>query len=152
MKFTIRKAELAHCTAIAEFNISMAMETEGRRLDRDTIQAGVRNLMSGPEYGFYLITEFDKEIVASLLITYEWSDWRDGLFWWIQSVYVKPDFRRQGIYRKFYSYVKKMAANDPKVRGFRLYVDTNNLTARKTYENLGMQEAHYAMYEELSSN
>jgi ribosomal protein S18 acetylase RimI-like enzyme len=83
------------------------------------------------------------------MITYEWSDWRDGLFWWVQSVYVKPEHRRRGVYTVLYEFVKALAAADPSVRGFRLYVERENAAAQRTYERLGMSESHYKMYEEL---
>lgn len=145
---TVRKANSNEARDIAEFNIAMAWETEEKKLNKEIIYAGVKSLMDKPEYGFYIVAESDGATVASLMITKEWSDWRNGLFWWIQSVYVKPDFRRQGIYRKMYQTVIKMAANQPDVCGCRLYVEKENIPAQKTYEALGMSETHYKMYEE----
>jgi ribosomal protein S18 acetylase RimI-like enzyme len=144
---TVRKANSSEASDIAEFNIAMAWETEEKKLSKETIYSGVKSLMDKPEYGFYIVAESDGETVASLMITKEWSDWRNGVFWWIQSVYVKPDFRRQGIYRKMYQTVLKMAENQPDVCGCRLYVEKENITAQKTYEALGMSETHYKMYE-----
>lgn len=148
---TVRNATQSDAVSIAQFNISMALETEEKMLDKKTISEGVKSLLENPEYGFYIVAENGEEIVASLMITKEWSDWRNGLFWWIQSVYVKPDYRRQGIYRKMYESVLGLAKNHPEVCGCRLYVEKGNLTAQKTYEALGMTETHYKMYEEVFS-
>lgn len=146
---TVRKASEDDVTSISQFNIQMAWETERKELDKQTITAGVRSLFHKPEYGFYMVAETGNEIVATLMITHEWSDWRNGLFWWIQSVYVKPDYRRQGIYRSMYDAVLKLAKNHPEVCGCRLYVEKENITAQKTYKALGMSETHYKMYEEI---
>jgi ribosomal protein S18 acetylase RimI-like enzyme len=118
----------------------------------ETLTAGVRNLLRNDQYGFYVVAEAAdsagrKEVVGSLMVTYEWSDWRDAVFWWIQSVYVAPESRRRGIYRRLYEFVKDLAAQQ-NVCGFRLYVERENVAAQRTYERLGMTEAHYKMYEE----
>lgn len=146
---TVRKANGNDARDIAEFNLAMAWETEEKKLNEETIHAGVKSLMDKPEYGFYIVAESDGKTIASLMITKEWSDWRNGLFWWIQSVYVTPDFRRQGIYRKMYETILKLAADQPDVCGCRLYVEKENIPAQKTYEALGMSETHYKMYEEM---
>jgi ribosomal protein S18 acetylase RimI-like enzyme len=146
---TVREASEADADIISQFNINMAWETEEKKLDREKISAGVESLFLKPEYGFYMVAESGDEIVASLMITYEWSDWRNGLFWWIQSVYVKPEYRRQGIYRSMYKAVLKLASNHSDVCGCRLYVEKENISAQKTYEALGMSESHYKMYEEM---
>jgi ribosomal protein S18 acetylase RimI-like enzyme len=115
------------------------------------LTAGIENLLRHKRHGFYLIAETSEaEAVGSLMITYEWSDWRNGLFWWIQSVYIAPQFRRRGIYRRLYEFVKELAAKQDGVRGFRLYVEKENRTAQRTYEQLGMSETHYLMFEELA--
>ena len=145
----IREAEMKDTDSIAEFNTLMALETEDKKLNRDTISMGVKNLVQKPEYGFYLVAELEGKIIASLMITYEWSDWRNGLIWWIQSVYVKKEFRRMGIYRAMYIRVKEMAMFDKNIRGFRLYVEKENETAMKTYKSLGMSESDYIVFEEL---
>ena len=134
---------------LADFNVSMARETESRELDRELVMAGVRSLVSAPVNGFYVIAEQSGEIVGSLMITTEWSDWRNGLFWWIQSVYVRPALRRQGIYTKLYEHVKTLAAEQGNVCGFRLYVEQHNAVARRAYEALGMEETPYRIYEEV---
>ncbi|HVF49442.1 MAG TPA: GNAT family N-acetyltransferase [Pyrinomonadaceae bacterium] len=152
-EINLRLADERDVRAIAEFNRAMARETEALELSFETLMAGVGNLLAQAQYGFYVIAEAvaenGTEAVGSLLVTYEWSDWRDGLFWWIQSVYVTPEFRRRGVYRRLYEFVKTLAARDPRVRGFRLYVERQNTLAQQTYERLGMSETHYLMYEEL---
>ena len=146
----IRIATLEDSEAVQAFNIAMALETEGKSLCPETISRGVRALIEDPSKGFYLVAERKDAIVGSLLVTKEWSDWRNGAFWWIQSVYVTSANRRQGIYRDMYRIVKQMAGADGNVCGFRLYVEKENRAAQQTYERLGMQETHYKMYEELT--
>ena len=137
--------------AIVEFNRRMAHETEGKELKVETLRPGVEGLIENSKYGFYVIAEdaANGKKAGGLLITYEWSDWRNGPIWWIQSVYVMPDYRRRGIYRKLYAYVKEIARREPNVRGFRLYVEKENTTAQRTYKSLGMEETHYLMFEEM---
>ena len=153
-EYTARLATRDDAAVIVEFNLAMARETESLELPPATLAAGVKNLFDNPQFGFYVVAETrgdagPVEIVGSLLITYEWSDWRDGLFWWVQSVYVKPEHRRRGVYTVLYDFVKTLAAEDPRVRGFRLYVERENAAAQKTYERLGMNASHYVMYEEI---
>ena len=145
----IRKALIADAETVTDFNSAMAFETEGKHLDDTTITSGVENLFKHPEYGFYIVAEAGNRIVGCLLITYEWSDWRNGLIWWIQSVYVHPDFRRQGIYRQMYTFIENLASFENNVRGFRLYVEKENISAQKTYKKLGMVETVYNIYEEM---
>lgn len=148
-KIIIRRALPADADTIAGFNCAMALETEGKQLDPETISAGVNALFDHPEYGFYIVAEADRRIVACLLITYEWSDWRNGLVWWIQSVYVHPDFRRRGIYRQMYSFIKNLAQKQNNIAGIRLYVEKDNTTAQQSYRRLGMSETAYRLYEEM---
>jgi ribosomal protein S18 acetylase RimI-like enzyme len=148
-KIKIRKAVSADAGSIAAFNIAMAWETEGKKLSTAKIEPGVRALFGKPEYGFYLVAEMEDAVVGCLMITYEWSDWRNGLFWWIQSVYVKPEFRRQGVYRTMFAYVKELAGREPEVCGCRLYVEQDNIIAQETYKRLGMEETHYKIFEEV---
>ena len=133
---------------LAEFNKAMALESEGYNLDFQTVLSGIKNLMFQTELGFYLIAETSEGIVGNLMITYEWTDWRDGLFWWIQSVYVVPEMRNRGVYKSLYQKVKELAAKDKRVKGFRLYVDKNNKRAIEVYKKLGMKESNYLLYEE----
>jgi ribosomal protein S18 acetylase RimI-like enzyme len=147
-KTKVRKAVPSDAGLIADFNIAMAWETEDKKLPPDKICPGVRALFSKPEYGFYVVAEIDGVVSGCLMITYEWSDWRNGVFWWIQSVYVKPEFRRQGIYRAMFAYVKELAGQDSGVCGCRLYVEHDNTVAQETYKKLGMKETHYRMLQE----
>ena len=141
--------------ALVAFNLAMARETEGRELDRETVKAGVTAVFQskdgGLDRGFYLVATSpggpDSKIVGGLLITYEWSDWRNGVIWWIQSVYVEPGWRRRGIYRRLYEAVKADALERGGVAGIRLYVEQGNSAAHATYESLGMNLARYDMYE-----
>ncbi|REL38957.1 N-acetyltransferase [Rhodohalobacter sp. SW132] len=149
-RISIRKATADDAESIAEFNIAMAMETEQKKLERDGIEPGVKALFDHPEYGFYLVAESGDEIIGSLMVTKEWSDWRNGLFWWIQSVYVIPEFRRRGVYRAMYEKVKQLADQAETVCGFRLYVEKENTVAQQTYLSLGMKETHYKMFEEIT--
>ncbi|HEX8652274.1 MAG TPA: N-acetyltransferase [Pyrinomonadaceae bacterium] len=156
--WNIRLADERDVHSLVEFNRAMARETEAKDLDVEVLTAGVEGLLGNPRHGFYVVAEQgglepDKRVVAaSLMVTFEWSDWRNGVFWWIQSVYVKPEFRRQGVYRALYQFVKSRAAAERGVRGFRLYVEKENHTAQQTYERLGMTETYYKMFEELMVN
>ncbi|MFH2008752.1 MAG: GNAT family N-acetyltransferase [bacterium] len=134
-------------SGLVEFNRAMALETEGLELPLETVTAGVCSLLQRPQNGFYVVAERAGELVGSLMITTEWSDWRNGDFWWIQSVYVRPEARRRGIYRRLYAFVKARAGEMGGVCGFRLYVEKENARAHATYEALGMREAVYKMYE-----
>ena len=147
----IRQALSQDAEELAEFNINMARETEGIELIPEVITTGVKRLIDSPHLGFYLVVELDNGIQASLMITTEWSDWRNGVFWWVQSVYVRPQYRRQGLYRELYARVKELAEQEPSVCGYRLYVERDNVGAQKTYESQGMVETDYKMYEELLS-
>ena len=143
----IRTTTLADAATISEFNRQMAMETENKRLAEEVVASGVKRLMERPEYGFYLVATNDDEVVGSCMITMEWTDWRDGLLWWIQSVYVKPDFRKQGVYTAMYRKIRELAALESDVHGFRLYVEKDNRVAQKAYEKLGMKVTDYLFYE-----
>jgi len=146
-KIKIRKATPRDVDTLAYFNTAIAWETESKRLDPDTITRGVENLLRRPELGFYLLAELEGQIAGALMITSEWSDWRNGLFWWIQSVYVRAEYRRQGVFRHLYEEVERQARKDKDVCGLRLYVEHNNHTAQRTYRSLGMEETNYRLYE-----
>ena len=147
--FTIRKATKQDAADIARFNIAMAMETENKELKKSEIEPGVKALFERPEFGFYMVAESEGKVIGTLMITKEWSDWRNGVFWWIQSVYVIPEFRRRGVYRSMYQKIKDLAAQNSDVCGFRLYVENENAIAQKAYLDLGMEETHYKMFEEM---
>ena len=143
----IRIAESKDAAALVKFNQAMALETEGKSLDAETLRGGVEAVFSDEKKGFYVVAELENEIVGGLMITYEWSDWRNRWFWWIQSVYIAPEQRKKGIYRKLYAFVSEKARVSGDVCGIRLYVERENAAARKVYETLGMDESHYLMFE-----
>lgn len=145
----IRRADRSDIDVLVKFNRAMAAETERLELLPEVIQAGVTALIENPQHGFYILAEIDREVVGSLMLTNEWSDWRNGMFWWIQSVYVQPDYRRRGVYRTMYQHVKQLAEQDGSVCGFRLYVEHENVPAQETYAALGMQKTPYRLFEEL---
>ncbi|NEQ53615.1 MAG: GNAT family N-acetyltransferase [Leptolyngbya sp. SIO3F4] len=148
---TIRQAQLNDAEEIAYFNQAMALETENKKLAPEVILAGVKALLANPSYGFYIVAEAESQVVACLMITTEWSDWRNGVFWWIQSVFVKPDYRRRGIYRRMYTFIKQMANDSSNVCGFRLYVEKDNTRAQQTYASMGMMQSPYRIFEELKT-
>ena len=145
----IRSASTDDISDIAQFNIAMAQETEERQLDPETIQSGVSGVIQNHAHGFYLIAERDQVAVGSLLITFEWSDWRNGTLWWIQSVYVKPEHRRTGVFKALYDAVIARAQAARSVRGIRLYVEQENLDAQSVYQKLSMQKTPYQMFERM---
>ncbi len=143
----IRMANFDDAAPLVEFNQAMALETEGRRLDPQTLKSGVEAVFQDDKKGFYVVAESGEKIVGGLMITFEWSDWRGKWFWWIQSVYILPELRGQGVYRKLYDFVKERARAQGDVYGFRLYVEKENTQAQQVYEKLGMKTSHYLMYE-----
>lgn len=146
-EITYRDALPADRDAIVDFQIAMARETEGVALDREVCSRGVEAVFTDPSLGRYFVAESEGRVAASLLITYEWSDWRNGMVWWIQSVYVRPENRRQRIYAGLYEHVKRMVESRPDVRGIRLYVDRRNAAAQEVYARLGMNGEHYQVFE-----
>lgn len=142
-----REANPADVDTIVGFQIAMAEETERLRLDREICTLGVRAVLDNATLGRYFVGEADDSIVASTLITYEWSDWRNGVVWWIQSVYVRPEYRRQGVYAGMYQHLQTLAQNDRHARGMRLYVDRRNESAQQVYTRLGMNGEHYQVFE-----
>lgn len=142
----IRTATHADIEIIARHNALMAMETEHKTLDMTTVITAVKAALDDSSKGFYLVAEENDEVVGNLMVTYEWSDWRNYNMWWIQSVYVRADFRRKGVYRALYEETRRRAKEDG-VKIIRLYVEKQNTTAQKTYQALGMQEGNYLMYE-----
>lgn len=143
----IRKASAKDWAIIADFQQQMAWETENMTLKPDIIKEGIQVVLNDPTKGSYYVAEVDNRIVGSLMITYEWSDWRNKLIYWIQSVYVLPEFRRRGIYRSLYEHIKAIASNANDVGGIRLYVDRSNHSAQETYTKLGMNGEHYQVFE-----
>lgn len=146
----IRRAEPKDVETVADFNVKMAEETEGRKLDRVTVLKGVKAAIDDPQKGFYLIAEkreVPAKLVGQLLVTFEWSDWRNKHFWWIQSVYVQREHRDQKVFSQLYRRVVKMAKQQKDVAGLRLYVEEHNELAKKVYEDLGMAKTFYEVYE-----
>ena len=145
----VREATRDHMDTLVDYQLAMASETEGVALDRGLLRDGIASVFSSQDKGFYLVAEADGHVVAGLLITYEWSDWRNGAFWWIQrqSVYVDSRWRRKGVYTAMHSRVLEMARSRSDICGVRLYVERTNLDAKKTYEHLGMTLSHYDMFE-----
>jgi ribosomal protein S18 acetylase RimI-like enzyme len=148
----IRTATPDDVDALVEFNQAMALETEGKSLDAEILRAGVSAVFADARKGFYVVVEQEGTVAAGLMVTTEWSDWRNGWFWWIQSVYVRPEHRGGGLYGRMYEYVKDRAAEAGNVCGFRLYVEKENERAQRVYEKLGMDRTYYLMYEEETKN
>ena len=143
----IRQAIPDDAGFVVESNVAMALETEGLVLDPATVKAGVAAVLNNAPLGFYLVAEIGGSPAGQLMVTYEWSDWRNGLFWWIQSVYVRSEFRRQGVYSALHRRVAEMAEAQGGVCGLRLYVEYENTTAQQVYESLDMHRTRYHMYE-----
>ena len=144
----LRQANIDDLQSLVEFNQAMAMETEQLSLDPETLTKGVQTLLEQPQRGFYLVADIDGELAASLMVTFEWSDWRARDYYWIQSVYVKPAYRRQGLYRRLYEKVQDIANDKGGAASFRLYVEQDNHPAQQTYSSLGMEQSHYLMFEQ----
>jgi ribosomal protein S18 acetylase RimI-like enzyme len=144
----IRIADAADAAAMIEFNQAMALETEGKELSADVLSSGVEAVFHDPNKGFYVVADNGGHIIGGLMVTYEWSDWRNKWFWWIQSVYIRPEARGQRLYSQMYDFVKVRAAEKGNVCGFRLYVENDNAHAQRVYDSVGMHASHYLMYEE----
>lgn len=145
----IREARPADAGAIVQFQIEMARETEGIELDRRTVEKGVAAVFADPGKGTYYVADENGKVLASLLTTYEWSDWRNGTVLWVQSVYVKPEYRRKGVFSALYQHIRDRVMDDGSLKGIRLYVELNNRRAQAVYEKSGMTAEHYQMYEWL---
>ena len=149
MELTVRDARPEDAAVLVAYNSAMAEETEGKSLDPARIGPGVANLLADSRRGRYWVAESDGAVVGQIMVTYEWSDWRNGNRWWIQSVYVHPDWRRKGVFSALYQHVESLASADPDVIGLRLYVEENNTRAQRTYEALGMVKPRYLVMEAL---
>ena len=145
---SIRPARMEDAETIAEFNMAMALETENTVLDTARIYPGVRHLIGNSAHGQYWVAEAENQLAGCLAVTYEWSDWRNGQFWWIQSVYVHPEYRRQGIYSALHNEVARLARDAGNCCGLRLYVEKENTGAQATYRAHNMHETYYLMFEE----
>ncbi|MDF2878911.1 MAG: GCN5-related N-acetyltransferase [Clostridia bacterium] len=143
----IRKATIDDAEVIAAYNYNLAKETEDKILDMETLTKGVRELLKDESKGIYHVCEIDGKVAGQIMYTYEWSDWRNGLFLWVQSVYVDAAYRKQGVFKALYQHIKDMCDRDEHIAGIRLYVEKENHTAQNTYQALGMQECNYLIYE-----
>jgi ribosomal protein S18 acetylase RimI-like enzyme len=147
MQLTIRQARPPDAPVIVDFNRRLAEESEGKTLDAEILKPGVAAVLADSRKGLYFLAEADGRIVGQVGLTFEWSDWRNGWFWWIQSVYVRKEARRQGVFRALYRHIKEMARRDPEVIGLRLYVEHANESAQRTYLQLGMARTGYFVLE-----
>ena len=145
----VRRAELGDIDRIVDFNVRMADETEGKMLDEKTVREGVNSVVNDPDKGFYLVAEKENssEIVGQLLVTSEWSDWRNKYFWWIQSVYVSPIYREKKVFSQLYGALDKLVSTNKSICGFRLYLHSQNESASKVYEAMGFKKTSYEVYE-----
>jgi GNAT superfamily N-acetyltransferase len=150
--FHVRLATADDVETIVQFNRAMAAETESKELRIEILRAGVGAVVNDSNHGRYFLATHGMEIVGQLMITMEWSDWRNGQIWWIQSVYVRPDYRRRGVFRTLYRYVEQCAEAMTDVVGLRLYVEGNNKIAQRVYRESGMSDTGYVVYERIWSN
>jgi len=151
LEITIRRAVVSDIDALVHFNLAMAAETEGKILSLPLLEAGVRSVFDDPSKGFYVIAEEDGKPIGGLLVTPEWSDWRNASYWWIQSVYVAPSSRKRGVYKRLHRYVESAARSAGDICGLRLYVDAANAAAKSVYKKLGMSESRYEFFESAVS-
>ena len=143
----IRQANETDSASIVEFQLAMAMETEQLELHEPTVIKGVAAVFADQSKGIYYVADLHGQAVGSLLTTFEWSDWRNGTVLWIQSVYVRPEFRKRSVFSRLYKHIQEMVASNHDLRGIRLYADKTNTSAHSVYEHLGMTAEHYQMYE-----
>ena len=137
----IRRAKPSDIPTIIEYNLAHAKEIEGLQLNEDVLQLGVENALKRKEC-HYFVAESDGNVIGQTMITYEWSDWRNGVIWWLQSIYVKPDYRKQGVFKAIFNHIETLAKNDPQIKALRLYVMKNNRSGRSTYKKLGMNDSY----------
>lgn len=152
IKTNIRIASSEDAEFIAQSQVNMALETEQLKLDWQNAFEGVKAVFINPERGFYIIAEADSNRVGCLLITPEWSDWRNAWVWWIQSVFVIPEMRKSGIFGMMYAFIKQIVLQRSDISGIRLYVDNSNNSARRVYTRIGMNGDHYSTFEWMKDN
>lgn len=150
MHITIQPATRADVALLARWAQAMALETEQKILPDSDIIPGTYKAIEQAELAQYFIAEIDSQPAGCLMLTNEWSDWRNGFWWWIQSVFIAPEFRRQGVYRALYEHVRQLAMQNPDVHGIRLYVEKENTVAQQTYQALGMHDANYRVFEQTT--
>jgi GNAT superfamily N-acetyltransferase len=143
----IRKADIADASTVADFNLRLARETEDLALDPASVGPGVEAILKDSSKGLYYVAEVDGVLAGQVMITYEWSDWRNGNIWWLQSVYVRHEFRRKGIFRALFQHLETLARQQDDVCGLRLYMHADNARARRSYEQLGMKHTKYEVFE-----
>ena len=143
----IRKALNKDIDVIARYNYNLAYETENKILNMNILTKGVEAIIKDENKGIYHVCEINGEVVGQIMYTFEWSDWRNGTFLWIQSVYVNKEFRGMGVFKALYKFIRDIADNDNNICGIRLYVEKENTIAKKTYKNIGMKECNYYIYE-----
>jgi ribosomal protein S18 acetylase RimI-like enzyme len=144
---SVRRATVADIAAVVEFNRLLALESEGKSLDPGRLSAGVAAALADEHKGLYFLAEDNGILLGQMGVTYEWSDWRNGWFWWIQSVYVRPEARRRGVFRAIYEHIQETARNKPEVIGLRLYVEEANNAAQQTYYRMGLERTAYFVLE-----
>ena len=147
MLLNIQLAKESQADLIADFQIQMAKETENLILDFNVVNKGVKTVFNDKSKGCYYVAMLEDKVIASLLITFEWSDWRNGFVWWIQSVFVLPQYRGQKVFNKLYHYLKSKVESNDEISGLRLYVDKSNIAAQKVYEKMDMNGNHYQLFE-----
>ena len=145
---TIRSARADDLTLIVDFNLRLAEESEGKKLDEAVLSKGVQRALASPEMCRYFMAEVSGEVAGQTMITFELTDWRDGVLWWLQSVYVRPEFRKIGAFKALFRHIATLAKETPDVRGLRLYVEQGNSRAQRVYEQMGMQPGGYLVYEQ----
>jgi GNAT superfamily N-acetyltransferase len=143
----IREADTRDCELIARFNVALARESEGLALELPVVRQGVQALVADRRKGIYFVADAAGAVIGQVLITYEWSDWRNGNIWWLQSVYVQQEFRRRGVFKMLLTHVLEQARRQTQVCSVRLYMDADNATARQAYERLGIKQTNYVVFE-----
>lgn len=147
MPFTVRPAHSTDAPTIVEFNRLLALESENKVLDVQVLNAGVTAILADRSRGRYFVADQNGELIGQLMITFEWSDWRNGWMWWLQSVYVRADWRRAGVFRAMYEFAERQARSYGNVVGMRLYVEKENRSAQATYRRLGFEQIHFDLYQ-----
>ena len=145
-KLIIREAGIDDIPILTQNNLALAKETEGLQLDNDVLRQGIEQALTRKECHYFVAT-IEGEVAGQTMITYEWSDWRNGIIWWMQSVYVLPDFRKQGVFRELFSHIEIRARGHKEVKALRLYVMQNNNAGKRTYQSMGMNNSGYIVYE-----
>ena len=148
MTISIRLADTSDLATLVDFNIAMAAESEEKTLDPAVLRRGIEAVLDDANHGLYLLAEIEGHAAGTLMVTWEWSDWRNGRFWWIQSVFVSSQHRRRGVYRRLHDQVRSLAKDDPTSCGLRLYVERENTGAQVTYQMMEMEETPYRLYEQ----